>query len=261
MKKEAEKVCDSSLVEGALSVFSILNHGSRKIECVYLRQDVDESDRKISALIRKCQKANVPITRRDEKFFADKAIGITHGGVLAAVGNRSMQAPEALLKKKNGFFVYLCGMEDPYNFGYAIRSLYAAGVDGIFVTPRNWLSAAGISVRASAGATEKIPFAVAEDNEQFCLLAKKQGYRVVAADENDATPHTKADLRRPLILIIGGEKRGIPSHVLSVCHEKVVIAYGRAADHSLSAAAAAAVLGFEVLRQNPISEVVRCMHY
>ncbi len=255
MRKEAEKECDSSLLEGALSVFSVLETGSRKIECLYLRENIDEKDRKIAALLKKCRAASVPITYRDAAFFDSRALGTSHGGVMAAVGERSMLSVEAMLKKKQAFYVYLCGIEDPYNFGYAVRSLYAAGADGIFVTPRNWLSAAGVCVRASAGATERMPFAEVEDDEALCGLAKKRGYRVVAAEQaEDALPHTSADLHRPILLIIGGEKRGIPARLLSCCDHKVVIAYGRAVEQSLSAAAASAVLGFEVLRQNPAAE-------
>lgn len=257
MRKEAEKECDSSLLEGALSVFSVLNTGSRKIECVYLREDVDAGDRKIAALLRKCEAANVPVIRRGVSFFEERALGTSHGGVMAAVGPRSLISAEALLKKKNAFYVYLCGIEDPYNFGYAVRSLYASGADGIFVTPRNWLSAAGVCVRASAGATERIPFCEVEDDEALCRMAKSRGYRVVAAAQTeDAVSHFSADLSRPLLLVIGGEKRGIPARLLSCCDRRVVISYGRDADQSLSAAAASAVLGFEVLRQNPKTEEI-----
>jgi 23S rRNA (guanosine2251-2'-O)-methyltransferase len=57
-------------------------------------------------------------------------------------------------------------------------------------------------------------------------------------------------MNRPLLLVVGGEKRGISRAVLDQADQVVRIDYGRDFRGSLSAASAATVLGFEVLRQN-----------
>ena len=57
-------------------------------------------------------------------------------------------------------------------------------------------------------------------------------------------------MRKPLFLIVGGEKRGISAAALAEADTIVRIDYGRAFGGSLSAASAAAMLGYEVLRQN-----------
>ena len=59
-------------------------------------------------------------------------------------------------------------------------------------------------------------------------------------------------LHLPLLLVIGGEKRGISRSVLSGTDLTVRIGYSRENRFrgSLSSAASAAVLGFEVMRQN-----------
>ena len=49
------------------------------------------------------------------------------------------------------FIAMLDGIEDPFNFGYAIRALYAAGVDGIVVRPRNWTTASSVVARVKCG--------------------------------------------------------------------------------------------------------------
>ena len=63
-----------------------------------------------------------------------------------------------------------------------------------------------------------------------------------------------ADLTRPIFLIIGGEKRGISSNTLSLSDQVVRIDYASDFQGSLSTASCAAVLGFEVMRQNKIAE-------
>ena len=143
------------------------------------------------------------------------------------------------------------GIEDPFNFGFAVRSAYAAGADAILLPERNWMSSAGTVCRASAGASEKIPMFTASDSEVIALF-KQKGYRVVCADMPDSKGLWESDLKKPLLLIIGGEKRGISRAVLDTADAKVRIDYGRDFPEALSAASASAILAFEVMRQNRI---------
>ena len=59
----------------------------------------------------------------------------------------------------------------------------------------------------------------------------------------------EADLDIPLFLLIGGEKRGITRSFLEQADLRLQIPYGRQFNRSLGAAASAAILGFEIMRQ------------
>ena len=148
--------------------------------------------------------------------------------------------------KENGFYVVLEGIEDPYNFGYALRSLYAAGVDGVILTPRNWMSAAGVVCRSSAGASEMLPMVLADAGLEFF---REKGYKIVCADIENSVSVYEADLSRPLLLVVGGEKRGISRSVLDIADTVVRLDYGRDFPAALSAASAASIIAFEVYRQ------------
>jgi 23S rRNA (guanosine2251-2'-O)-methyltransferase len=54
----------------------------------------------------------------------------------------------------------------------------------------------------------------------------------------------------PLLLVVGGEKRGISRKLLEQADQIVRIDYGRSFRGSLSAASAATILAFEIYRQN-----------
>ena len=58
------------------------------------------------------------------------------------------------------------------------------------------------------------------------------------------------NLQKPILLVVGGEKRGISSEMLAEADQIVRIDYGRDFRGSLSAASAATVMAFEILRQN-----------
>ena len=141
------------------------------------------------------------------------------------------------------------GIEDPYNFGYALRSLWVCGADAVVLSPRNWMSAAGTVCRSSAGASELLPLYVS-DGPGSARFFRQRGYRVLAAGIRDSVSSFDAEMKRPLYLIIGGEKRGISAALLAEADAVVRIDYGRPFAGSLSAASAAAMLGYEVMRQN-----------
>ena len=141
------------------------------------------------------------------------------------------------------------GIEDPYNFGYALRSLYACGATGIILPKRNWMSAAGIVARSSAGASELFTI-FSSDTEDAVALFKEKGYRIVCADFDTQNSLPDTDLKLPIFLIVGGEKRGISRAVLDKADTVVKIPYGRDFRAALSAASATTILGYEIIRQN-----------
>ena len=88
------------------------------------------------------------------------------------------------------------------------------------------------------------------DPEKAVTLFKKEGFRIVSADLPNSLPVYDADLQKPLLLVVGGERRGITKGVLEKSDAIVRLDYGRPFDAALSAASAASILAFEVFRQN-----------
>ena len=141
------------------------------------------------------------------------------------------------------------GIEDPYNFGYALRTIYAAGADGVILTKRNWMSAAGVVCRSSAGASEMLTM-FTEEGTVAANVFKEKGYTIAAAGIRNSVSAFESNLKKPIFLIVGGEKRGISASLLEKADQIVRLDYGRDFNGSLSAASAASILAYEVLRQN-----------
>lgn len=221
-------------VLGAISVEAVLTGGVRDVRRV-LTSRPDRHRRLLET-------ASVPVEVVDEAVLDD--LGRGHAGIAAEVGERRFADPGDLLA--GSFLVHLDGIEDPFNFGQAVRTLYAAGCDGVVVAPRNWTTATATVTRSSAGATELIPMAVAEVQD----LVAAVGDRLVLATtgEADAPAVWDVDLSGPLLVLIGGEHRGVTRSVLASV-DAVRVPYGRDWDKSLGTVAATAALAFEVLRQ------------
>lgn len=256
MKKEYSRFNESNIFEGMVSLRTLISvrekegKNDRRIKTVYYSTDRAKKEKKeLSWLTHRAEELGFEIRLTDTEEIDEMATGNTHGGIVAECSDRTLMttAPENI--KENGFYVMIEGIEDPYNFGYALRSLYAAGADGVILGKRNWMTAAGVVCRASAGASELIDVYSDETFENAVDVFRSKGYKVVCADIENSVPICEADLSRPILLVIGGEKRGISRSILEKADSIVRIEYGRHFDASLSAASAATVIGFEVFRQ------------
>ena len=254
--KEADKFEKSNLFEGIVSVRALLSAyesqiNDRKIEeILYDSEKIKKTPKEYNFLCHRAESLGFKIKSVTRAEIDSLAIGQSHGGILARCNERTLPMLGDHPIKENGFYVMLEGIEDPYNFGYALRSLYAAGADGVILSPRNWMSAAGVVCRSSAGASEQIPMFLSESSESAAEIFKALGYRLICADLLNSVPVYETNLSLPVCLVVGGEKRGISRAVLDKADAIVRIDYGRDFPAALSAASAATVLGFEIYRQN-----------
>ena len=255
MKEEITRFADSTVFEGMTSIRAVINSSlsgvsDRKIFKIFVdREKVKAKKDDISYLRTVSKELSFEIELKDAADIDSITVGNSHGGIVALCSGRSIPQFSEKYICENGFYVMLEGIEDPYNFGYAIRSIYAAGADGIILAPRNWMSAAGVVCRSSAGASELMPLYVSDPSDAVDVFLNKN-YKTVAAGIRNSISAYDANLKRPLFLVVGGEKRGISRTVLDKCSTVVRLEYGREFRASLSAASAASILAYEVLRQN-----------
>ncbi len=255
-KKETEKFNDSNVFEGMTSISALINSISNKkndrqiIKILFDKDKISSRRKELGFLTAKSRELGFSIEISSTELISEYTVGNTHGGIIAICGDRIIQNLSVEKIKSNAVYYMLEGVEDPYNFGNAIRSLYASGADGIIVSERNWMGAAGVVARASAGTSELIDMFKTTSAEDAARLFKKLGYTVVCAGIRDSEELFEADLKKPLFVIIGGEKRGISRAVLDMADKIVRIDYGNEFRGSLSTSACAAVFGFEINRKN-----------
>ena len=255
MIKEESRFHASTVFEGMTSIRSVLDNlkeqreNARKIKKILIDTEKIKSKSKEIAYLKKMSELfDFEIDFVSDEEISKYTVGASHGGIIAFCDERLYDKISEKSIIENGFYVMIEGIEDPYNFGYALRSIYASGADGIILSERNWLSAAGVVCRSSAGASERLNVYIANDG--FIEAFKSKGYKVVCADIKNSISVYDADLKKPILLIVGGEKRGISSSILNKADQIVRIDYGRRFDAALSAASASTILAFEVFKNN-----------
>lgn len=135
--------------------------------------------------------------------------------VLALLGP-DPQAPLAEVLARPGCAWLLAGVAYAGNAGYAIRSAEVSGAEAIFLDAA--IDAAGRrqAQRASMYAERFFPVRwLAAD--VVLDAASRARRRIVAIEDSGKTAPWDADLRGPVLFVIGGETRGIPAPVLARC--------------------------------------------
>ena len=259
MQKESIKFQESLCFEGMTSIRAIIEGiesgvNDRKIsEILYDKDKISKIAKTIGYLRAVSSKYGYELKESNAEELDKITLGNSHGGIVALCEERNIPylstADFENKINKNGFYAMIQGIEDPYNFGYALRSLYAVGCDGIILGERNWMSAAGVVCRSSAGASETFNVYKCDEIEAAELF-KKHGFNVVCADERTDNILGECALPCPILLIVGGEKRGISRALLDLADTLVKIPYGREFKASLSAASATTMFAYEIMRQN-----------
>ena len=256
MQKEDIKFVDSTIFEGMTSISALIKaikSGKSNREIHTILFDKSKTRSKHSELVflkANAEEIGYEINLCDATEIDNITTGSSHGGIIALCGERIIQNLSANNIDPNGVYYMFEGIEDPYNFGNSIRSVYAAGADGIIVGQRNWMGAAGVVARSSAGTSELIDMYVTETAEGAVALFKSLGYTVICAGIRDSVDLFDADLKKPLFVIIGGEKRGISRAVLDMADQIVRIDYQKDFRGSLSTSASAAIFAFEINRKS-----------
>ncbi|MBO7698086.1 MAG: hypothetical protein J6S38_03495, partial [Erysipelotrichaceae bacterium] len=217
------------------------NH-KREIKRVFINKEKKTKD---FNYIRKITKnSGIELLELSNEELGTHLQGKSHGGVGAETDNRVND------EFVSGDIFYLDGIEDPFNLGYAMRTLYAFGVKNVLLSKRDYSYMEAQLLKSSAGAYDMLRVKVADDPFTEIKSFKDQGYYLYglyrgenSKDIFDVTFNDKA------LFMLGGEKRGISSELLELCNEYLYISYGSDFRNSLNACGALDVVATLLYRQ------------
>jgi TrmH family RNA methyltransferase len=191
-------------------------------------------------VLRELSRVGVEVEEAAENLLASNAGTETSQGLLAVLDHRCLPVPEKL-----NLVLVLDQIRDPGNLGSLLRSAAASGVQAVFLTPGSSDAFAPKVVRSGMGAHFRLPIQVMDWETIHERLA---GLKLVLAEMNTPLSCWKADLRSRLALVIGGEAEGASQAARMYANEHVHIPMAKGSE-SLNAAAAGAILLFEIKRQ------------
>ncbi|HZK17705.1 MAG TPA: 23S rRNA (guanosine(2251)-2'-O)-methyltransferase RlmB [Clostridia bacterium] len=205
----------------------------------------------ISEIVTLAKKNGVPLQKSPRASLDKFTGGKSHQGVVALASAKEYADLDDLLVKKGDklpLIYVLDGVSDPQNVGAILRTAEATGANGVIIQKRRAVQLTPVVAKSSAGAIEYVPVARVTNLVQSINKLKDAGFWIAGASANAKSDLWEADLNLPLAIVIGDEGKGIGRLVSESCDFLIRIPMeGKIA--SLNASAAAAVLGYEAIRQ------------
>jgi 23S rRNA (guanosine2251-2'-O)-methyltransferase len=149
---------------------------------------------------------------------------------------------------KSAPMLALDGILDPHNLGAILRSALGAGVAAVLIPRDRSAAPTPLVSKISAGALEHIRLIRVTNLVRSLERLKSVGRWVAGLDRHAGDTIFSADLTLPLVLVIGGEGRGLRALVRQSCDLMLSIPQSGPLD-SLNASVAAAVALYEIRRQ------------
>lgn len=208
------------------------------------------ADDRVAAIVRLAEQQGVPVRRAGSDELGRLARGGVHQGVVAEVREREALSVEALVAGAAGvpLIVVLDQIEDPHNVGAILRTVDAAGGDGVVRQSRRAAPLAGAAARASAGAVAHVRVAEVVNVARALDALKAAGVWTVGLAGEAPLRYDEVDLTVPLAIVVGAEGTGLRRLVRERCDWVASIPM---AGHvqSLNVSVAAGIALFEAVRQ------------
>lgn len=179
-----------------------------------------------------------------------------HQGVLAWLSIIEFQTITNLLpmifeKGEDPLIVALDGVSDVRNFGAIVRSAECLGAHAVIIPEKGSARITADAIKTSAGALHSFPVCRGKSLVKSIEYLKESGLKVITTTEKSGSNISKADLKGPVVLILGSEDKGISRELVSISDEQVRIPM-RGEIGSLNVSVAAGILLYEISRQRTL---------
>ena len=170
------------------------------------------ADDRLAAVVAACGRAGRarcagwPASHSDAAGAGQRASGRRCG----RAGRRSATSVEDLIAGAAGapLIVVLDGIEDPHNVGAILRTVDAAGADGVVRQSRHAAPLDGAAAKASAGAVAHVQIAEVVNIARAIETLKEAGVWTVGLAGDAPKRYDEIDLTLPTALVVGAEGTG-----------------------------------------------------
>jgi 23S rRNA (guanosine2251-2'-O)-methyltransferase len=210
------------------------------------------ADQRLGTLVRLAEEQGVGVRRVgvEELDRLAGGAGHRHQGVVADIKEATSFSVEDLVIGATGapLIVVLDTIEDPHNVGAILRSVDAAGGDGVVRQSRHAARLDGAAAKASAGAVAHVKVAEVVNIARALEILKAAGVWTVGLAGDAAKRYDELDLTLPTAFVVGAEGTGLRRLVRERCDWLVSIPM-RGHVQSLNVSVATGVVLFEAIRQ------------
>ena len=208
------------------------------------------TDERHAEIVRLAEQHGIPVRHASTDELDRFARKGAHQGVVADVRDAEQVSVEDLVTGARAapLIVVLDGVEDPHNVGAILRSVDAAGADGVVRQTRHAARLDGAAAKVSAGAVSHVRIAEVVNIARALESLKDAGVWTVGLAGDGTTPYDALDLTLPTAFVVGGEGTGLRRLVRERCDWVASIPMAGQVQ-SLNVSVAAGIALFEAARQ------------
>jgi 23S rRNA (guanosine2251-2'-O)-methyltransferase len=211
---------------------------------------VERGGARVADIVRAAERDGVPVRRSSAAELDRMARGGVHQGVAAELVEQETFDVADLVGSSADvpLLVVLDGIEDPHNVGAILRTVDAAGADGVVRQSRRAAPLDGAAAKASAGAVSRVKIADVVNISRALEELKALGVWTVGLAAGAPRRYDEIDLTLPTALVIGAEGAGLRRLVREHCDWLASIPM-KGHLESLNVSVAAGIALFEAVRQ------------
>ena len=211
---------------------------------------VDRASARVADVVAAAGRESIPVRRVSLGELDRAARGGVHQGIVAELRGRERFDLSDLVDGADGtpLLVVLDGVEDPHNVGAILRTVDAAGADGVIRQSRHAAALDGAAAKASAGAVARVRIADVVNVARALEELKERGIWTVGLDGQASKRLDQIDLTLPTAIVVGAEGTGLRRLVRDRCDWLAAIPMKGSAQ-SLNVSVAAGIALFEAVRQ------------
>lgn len=226
-------------VQGSETILSMLQT-EHDIRLVLVDREMDTE-----ALRSECERQGIPLEEGSTNdLWRMSATGTTDA--LALLGREPHGTLEEVFQRGGSVWL-LDGVQYPTNLGFGIRTIEVSGADAVVLNISRTHQDRRTIRRSSMRADRFIPV-VYSDTTSIINEAKKNNFRIIAAEDVGTVEPWNADLTGNVLFVVGAERDGVSKEVLDACDEIVRLPMdGFVPSYNLQVAVS--VLAVEALRQ------------
>ena len=226
-------------VQGSEAILSMLQT-DHNIRLVLVDREMNTE-----TLRQECERQGIPLEEGSTNdLWRMSATGNTDA--LALLGREPRGTLEEVFERGGSIWL-LDGVQYPTNLGFGIRTIEVSGADAVVLNISRTHQDRRTIRRSSMRADRFIPV-VYSDTTSIINEAKKNNFRIIAAEDVGTVEPWNADLTGNVLFVVGAEREGVSREVLDACDEVVRLPMdGFVPSYTLQVAIS--VLAVEALRQ------------
>ena len=240
------------LVLGVQPVREAVRAHGRGVECILIEQG---DHPQLDALARFARDQGIEVTLATRSELDRRAAGARHQGVMALAPELRLHALDTLTVDPTSLFLALDEIQDPQNFGAAIRSAVAFGITAVLWPEHSSAPLTPATFRASAGAIEHAVLCRVSALPSAIQDLRERGATAVGLDAAGDVDLPDVELVGAVVFVIGSEGKGLKKSVRRACSLSARLPM-RGSINSLNASVAAALALYEACRQRRVDRGV-----